>query len=300
MKLWLVRHGETEANVAGLYSGHAPTPLTPRGVAQARTLGERLRLAPFDKVFCSELARTGTTADLLLGDRAIPRERHPALNEMFFGDWEMRHHRDLQREDAENYAARCADWQHAAPTNGESFQNFARRVSEFIPTLTDCRHLDHLLIVGHQGVLSLLTALLLQMPPAAMWHFPIAHGAWSLLEIRDDFTTLRVLNSQPSGSRKKNSRQTIDRPEQAVILRCQAASAKAGLQKLFYKNGDAIRGEGWDDSPPRTPADRHFTRLFHQFRYTVRLFMIINLHAPRGNTCRVKHSRILLSTKLMT
>ena len=82
MKLWLVRHGETEANVAGLYSGHAPTPLTPRGVAQARALGERLRLAPFDKVFCSELARTGTTADLLLGDRAIPRERHPALNEM--------------------------------------------------------------------------------------------------------------------------------------------------------------------------------------------------------------------------
>ncbi|PCR16874.1 hypothetical protein CQA65_26580 [Klebsiella pneumoniae] len=72
------------------------------------------------------------------------------------------------------------------------------------------------------------------------------------------------------------------------------------MQKLFYKNGDAIRGEGWDDSPPRTPADRHFTRLFHQFRYTVRLFMIINLHAPRGNTCRVKHSRILLSTKLMT
>lgn len=28
MRLWLVRHGETEANVAGLYSGHAPTPLT--------------------------------------------------------------------------------------------------------------------------------------------------------------------------------------------------------------------------------------------------------------------------------
>jgi alpha-ribazole phosphatase len=34
------------------------------------------------------------------------------------------------------------------------------------------------------------------MPAAAMWHFPIAHGAWSLLDMRDDFTTLRVLNSQ--------------------------------------------------------------------------------------------------------
>ncbi len=31
MKLWLVRHGETQANVDGLYSGHAP-PLTERGI----------------------------------------------------------------------------------------------------------------------------------------------------------------------------------------------------------------------------------------------------------------------------
>jgi alpha-ribazole phosphatase len=106
---------------------------------------------------------------------------HPALNEMFFGDWEMRHHRDLQREDAENYAAWCADWQHAAPPTAKAFR-ILPAASAVCPTLTDCRHLDHLLIVGHQGVLSLLIALLLQMPAAAMWHFPIAHGAWSLLE----------------------------------------------------------------------------------------------------------------------
>ncbi len=35
MRLWLVRHGETEANVAGLYSGHAPTPLTEKGIGQS-------------------------------------------------------------------------------------------------------------------------------------------------------------------------------------------------------------------------------------------------------------------------
>lgn len=38
MRLWLVRHGETEANVARLYSGHAPTPLTEKGISQAKTL----------------------------------------------------------------------------------------------------------------------------------------------------------------------------------------------------------------------------------------------------------------------
>lgn len=35
MKLWLVRHGETQANVDGLYSGHAPTPL-PNAVSSRR------------------------------------------------------------------------------------------------------------------------------------------------------------------------------------------------------------------------------------------------------------------------
>ena len=196
MKLWLVRHGETEANVAGLYSGHAPTALTERGIKQAQTLGKRLRAVPVQRAFCSELERTQSTASLLLGDRNVPRQSFAALNEMFFGDWEMRHHRDLQQEDAENYAAWCADWQHAAPTNGEGFQAFAERVRGFTVTLSQFRELDHLLIVGHQGVLSLLVAQLLNMPDSAMWHFPIEHGAWSLVDLQPDFTTLRVLNSR--------------------------------------------------------------------------------------------------------
>lgn len=196
VKLWLVRHGETEANVAGLYSGHAPTPLTQRGMIQAQTLGQLLQAVPFDRVLCSGLERTQLTAELLLGEREIPRQIVPELNEMFFGDWEMRHHRDLQLEDASNYAAWCADWQHAAPTNGENFQNFAHRVRTFAAQLTQNQQPDNLLVVGHKGVLSLLIAQLLKLPAEAMWHFPVAHGAWSVLELGDDFATLRVLNSQ--------------------------------------------------------------------------------------------------------
>ncbi|EPF6610046.1 adenosylcobalamin/alpha-ribazole phosphatase [Klebsiella aerogenes] len=196
MKLWLVRHGETQANVDGLYSGHAPTPLTERGIQQARSLGDCLREVPFELVLCSELERTQHTADLVLAGRLIPRQVIPSLNEMFFGDWEMRHHRDLQKEDPQNYAAWCKDWQHAAPTNGESFHAFAQRIAAFVATLGQYQPRDNLLIVGHQGALSLLIALLLQMPASAMWHFPLAHGCWSLIERRDDFTTLRVLNSQ--------------------------------------------------------------------------------------------------------
>ncbi|MDF7680418.1 adenosylcobalamin/alpha-ribazole phosphatase [Enterobacteriaceae bacterium ESL0689] len=203
MRLWLVRHGETEANVAGLYCGHSPTPLTAHGIRQAQTVGQCLQSVPFDYVFCSELARTQHTARLLLGDRPVACQIHPELNEIFFGDWEMRHYQDLQREDAANYAAWCADWQHATPPQGEGFQHFARRITTFADKLAQYQDIHHLLIVGHQGGLSLLIAQLLGLPAAAMWHFPIMHGAWSALDLQPDFTTLRVLNSQASWQREE-------------------------------------------------------------------------------------------------
>ena len=196
MRLWLVRHGETEANVAGLYSGHAPTPLTERGIAQAQTLGTLLRNVPVDNVLCSELERARHTTQLILAEREVPVRNMPELNEMFFGDWEMRHHRDLAREDAENYAVWCNDWQNATPTNGEGFQAFSQRVERFIAQLADYKACQNLLVVSHQGVLSVLIARLLSMPAAAMWHFRVEQGCWSAIDFCDDFAVLKVLNSR--------------------------------------------------------------------------------------------------------
>lgn len=196
MRLWLVRHGETEANVAGLYSGHAPTPLTERGIAQAQTLGTLLRNVPVDNVLCSELERARHTTQLILAEREVPVRNIPELNEMFFGDWEMRHHRDLAREDAENYAVWCNDWQNATPTNGEGFQTFSQRVERFIAQLADYKACQNLLVVSHQGVLSVLIARLLSMPAAAMWHFRVEQGCWSAIDFCDDFAVLKVLNSR--------------------------------------------------------------------------------------------------------
>jgi len=196
MRLWLIRHGETEANVAGLYSGHAPTPLTPKGLAQAQTLGGLLSEVLFDRVLCSALERAQQTAERVLERREITIETTPLLNEMFFGDWEMRHHRDLAREDPQNYAAWCNDWQNAIPTNGEGFQAFSARIEQVIAHLADIKDQQNILLVSHQGVLSLLIARLLKMPAASLWHFRVDQGCWSAIDMHEDFATLRVLNSR--------------------------------------------------------------------------------------------------------
>ena len=115
---------------------------------------------------------------------------------MFFGDWEMRHHRDLSREDAASYTAWCTDWQNAVPTNGEGFQAFSQRVERFIAQLTDYKDNKNLLVVSHQGVLSLMIARLLSMPAASLWHFRVEQGCWSAIDFCEDFATLKVLNSR--------------------------------------------------------------------------------------------------------
>ncbi|MEW7314062.1 adenosylcobalamin/alpha-ribazole phosphatase [Buttiauxella gaviniae] len=196
MKLWLVRHGQTQANVEGLYSGISETPLTELGVAQAQAVGRMLDNVTFEKVLCSGLGRAQHTTELILQQRKIPVITEQLLNEMNFGDWEMRHHRDLQRLDSANYAAWCNDWQNVVPNNGEGFQLFSRRISTFAKSLSSMQGSENILIVSHQGVLSLLIATLLNMPPASLWHFVIEQGAWSSIEIRDDFTTLRTLNNR--------------------------------------------------------------------------------------------------------
>lgn len=107
-----------------VYTAVMRPPLTARGIEQAQNLHTLLHGVSFDLVLCSELERAQHTARLVLSDRQLPVQIIPELNEMFFGDWEMRHHRDLMQEDAENYSAWCNDWQHAIPTNVKDFRHF--------------------------------------------------------------------------------------------------------------------------------------------------------------------------------
>lgn len=67
MLLFLIRHGETVDNVAGLYAGSRDSALTVHGVLQASRLGDHLQLTrpPLTHIFASPLQRALKTADAL-------------------------------------------------------------------------------------------------------------------------------------------------------------------------------------------------------------------------------------------
>ncbi|PQQ38051.1 alpha-ribazole phosphatase [Photorhabdus luminescens] len=196
MRLFLVRHGQTEANLSGVFCGMTDMALTETGINQARQVARDLSAVTFSQAISSALRRARHTAEIILAGHSLSANIDTQLNEMHFGAWEMRHPHDLQHEDAEAWAAWLADWQQESPTGGETFSAFVARIENVVQQLLTPESQDNLLLVAHQGVLGLLLARLLAMPPAAMWHFHFEQGTYSVVEIQHGFTTLRTFNNR--------------------------------------------------------------------------------------------------------
>lgn len=66
LTLCLVRHGETEANKAGILQGHNDFPLTEKGEKEAIAVGQALKHITWDAAYSSDLPRASRTCRILL------------------------------------------------------------------------------------------------------------------------------------------------------------------------------------------------------------------------------------------
>lgn len=67
MKVYLLRHGETEWNVQHRVQGALDSPLTENGIQQAKNAAKRLAKVEFDAAFTSPSPRAYRTAQIIAG-----------------------------------------------------------------------------------------------------------------------------------------------------------------------------------------------------------------------------------------
>lgn len=96
--IYLVRHGETEANRQFRFQGCTDLPLTADGLAQAERLAEALAEIPFDYAYSSPLPRAWNTAKIVNRPHGVPLLPDPALLEVCGGLFEGQKMEVVQRE----------------------------------------------------------------------------------------------------------------------------------------------------------------------------------------------------------
>ncbi len=126
LRLYLIRHGETEWSLTGRHTGRTDIPLTRNGEDEARALGRRLPDIPFSHVLSSPLKRALRTCELA-GLDTIP-EIEPDLAEWDYGDYEGLRSLDIRkaRPDWDVYRDGCPGGEMPAQISARADRLIAR------------------------------------------------------------------------------------------------------------------------------------------------------------------------------
>ncbi|EWT01215.1 histidine phosphatase [Intrasporangium oryzae NRRL B-24470] len=161
MRLYLVRHGQTHANVGRqLDTAHPGADLTDVGHDQARALADRLRGEDLGAIYVSDLVRTHQTAAPLAEELGLELVVLPGLREIQAGDYEM-------STDWEPYVQAVVRWRedpsHTIP-GGDSGIGFLHRFQEAIRTIAADGHASAL-AVSHGAAMRVWCGVVLDLPP---------------------------------------------------------------------------------------------------------------------------------------
>ena len=126
MLLFLIRHGQTEANVAAVYSGQTDVMLTEQGREQAAALRPLLERYEFDRVYSSDLTRAVETQRLAVPDREGIRT--PLLREIDVGSAAGCSIAKIARDHGDPKG-------NFTPFGGENYAQLTDRLREFLSRL---------------------------------------------------------------------------------------------------------------------------------------------------------------------
>lgn len=142
--LVLIRHGKSEWNEKGLWTGWRDIPLAQSGYEEAKVTGEQLKDIHFDFAYTSDLSRAQQTLNEILKviNQNPPTVKDKALNERDYGDYTEKNKWDIQKElGEEEFQKIRRSWDYPPP-NGESLKMVYARVlpyyeAEILPKLKE-------------------------------------------------------------------------------------------------------------------------------------------------------------------
>lgn len=171
MRIYLIRHGKTEANVKHLYCGSTDLPLSEAGKEDLRQLHYDIKNVRF---LTSGRSRTNETLKILFGD--VPYEEDPRFREVDFGIFEMHSYEHL-KDTPEYQRWLTGDNEANVPPEGESGAEMKHRVLEAFSEVK-----EDTVIICHGGVIAAIMENIFHSEKKTRYDWQPRNGCGYLLE----------------------------------------------------------------------------------------------------------------------
>ena len=194
LRLYLIRHGEVEGAASGKLLGRTDTPLSDQGLEQARQLAEVLSTAQLSAIYCSDLQRARTTAEIIAKRSNLNVQESSAWREIDMGEWEGDTLAALHDEAPELIAQLFSDPASFEYPGGESFAAFNDRVQSALDQLLATHGRGEMALVAHGGVCRTIIGSALAMPAKYWLRLGQDYGCLNVIDWYDGNPALRLLN----------------------------------------------------------------------------------------------------------
>lgn len=160
MKLYFIRHGESEFNVNELFQ-HGDVPLTKKGKEQAQFLAKRFSKIPIDIIISSPAARAKETTEIiskklkkkiifseLADEKRMPKE---SIGKYAFSEEVIKIKKAMKKN------AKNSSWHYS---DEENYTDFKKRIKKFFKYLNSFKK-ENILVVSHGGPIRMTILLMM-------------------------------------------------------------------------------------------------------------------------------------------
>lgn len=187
LKIYIVRHGQTEFNVQKRLQGRMDSPLTEKGRENASALGLHLFDIDFELVLASPSKRAQTTAELICRGRDIGIQTENDMREINLSHWEGKLNEELIAEYPEESDIFWNKPHLYKPVEGDSYYDVQERAVNVIKRLAEQYESGNILIVTHTVVIKAIVAYFKGSTMDKLWEPPyILDTCISILEADGD------------------------------------------------------------------------------------------------------------------
>lgn len=137
-KIYLFRHGSTQDNSKGVFSGWRDVPLNKKGIRDAKIVALRLKDKKFTLAFQSDLLRSRQTLrEVLKYHKGVKVQSDSRIKERKYGKLQGKTHLEIvQRYGYEKYDKWHRGYEDRSP-EGESLKDVEKRVLSFLKDLLE-------------------------------------------------------------------------------------------------------------------------------------------------------------------